>query len=254
MVVIFFINFSGRKRESDLGFSEYWEPQPSDGSLTDKRLLAMSAFLPESDSEDELPPGWEERATLQGEVKNILSTLIVGISLIYKNQLQVYYANHDQSSTQWQHPRTGRRKTVGENLPFGWERRILEDNKVPFMFECSLFHYIVRLCMWTLSTRRPHLPILAWLLQRRLSLPLQPLDRNLILEALHCRFVRSHTWTTESNCPCQVAHGRDLTGQVALITGANSGVGWQTARTLALQGCQVLTVPYFSRLFLSLAP
>ena len=28
----------------------------------------MSAFLPESDSEDELPPGWEERATLQGEV------------------------------------------------------------------------------------------------------------------------------------------------------------------------------------------
>ena len=31
----------------------------------------MSAFLPESDSEDELPPGWEERATLQGEVKTI---------------------------------------------------------------------------------------------------------------------------------------------------------------------------------------
>ena len=30
----------------------------------------MSAFLPESDSEDELPPGWEERATLQGEVSN----------------------------------------------------------------------------------------------------------------------------------------------------------------------------------------
>ena len=28
----------------------------------------MSAFLPESDSEDELPPGWEERATLQGQV------------------------------------------------------------------------------------------------------------------------------------------------------------------------------------------
>ena len=38
-----------------------------------------------------------------------------------------------------------------------------------------------------------------------------------------------------------MAHGRDLTGQVALITGASSGVGWQTARTLALQGCQVLT-------------
>ena len=87
----------------------------------------MSAFLPESDSEDELPPGWEERATLQGEVGvatfSIPSTPIIS---------QVYYANHDQSSTQWQHPRTGRRKTVGENLPFGWERKILPDNKVYF--------------------------------------------------------------------------------------------------------------------------
>ena len=40
-----------------------------------------------------------------------------------------------------------------------------------------------------------------------------------------------------------MAHGRDLTGQVALVTGANSGVGWQTVRTLALQGCQVLNHP-----------
>ena len=34
------MDFLGRKREKDLGFPEYWEPQPSDGSLPDKRLLA----------------------------------------------------------------------------------------------------------------------------------------------------------------------------------------------------------------------
>jgi WW domain-containing oxidoreductase len=28
----------------------------------------MAAMLPDSDSEDELPPGWEERATADGRV------------------------------------------------------------------------------------------------------------------------------------------------------------------------------------------
>jgi hypothetical protein len=30
--------------------------------------LTMAAMLPDSDSEDELPPGWEERATADGRV------------------------------------------------------------------------------------------------------------------------------------------------------------------------------------------
>ena len=47
----------------------------------------MSAFLPESDSEDELPPGWEERATLQGEVKSIPFPLLIHI-LVIKGHLQ----------------------------------------------------------------------------------------------------------------------------------------------------------------------
>jgi len=148
----------------------------------------MSAFLPESDSEDELPPGWEERATLQGEV---------------------YYANHDQSSTQWQHPRTGRRKTVGENLPFGWERKILEDNKVVY----------VDLVNKKTTFTDP-----------RLAFAKETVTASTTFRQ---KFDSGST-------ALQVAHGRDLTGQVALITGANSGVGWQTARTLALQGCQVV--------------
>ena len=67
----------------------------------------------ETDSEDELPPGWEERATLQG---------------------QVYYANHLNKSTQWIHPRTGKRKQVSGSLPFGWElRRLPADGKVVYV-------------------------------------------------------------------------------------------------------------------------
>lgn len=47
--------------------------------------------LPDSDSEDELPPGWEERVTTDGSV---------------------YYANHLTKNTQWTHPRTGKKKRV----------------------------------------------------------------------------------------------------------------------------------------------
>lgn len=59
--------------------------------------------LPDSDSEDELPPGWEERVTVDGSV---------------------FYANHLTKQTQWTHPRTGKKKVVCGKLPFGWERCI----------------------------------------------------------------------------------------------------------------------------------
>ncbi len=53
----------------------------------------MSIFLPETDSEDELPGGWEERSTAAGEV---------------------YYANHNTRTTQ---VRKGAKKKVA-NLFF----------------------------------------------------------------------------------------------------------------------------------------
>lgn len=37
-----------------------------------------------------------------------------------------------------------------------------------------------------------------------------------------------------------VLHGQDLTGKVAVITGANCGIGFETARSLAYFGCRVL--------------
>jgi len=38
----------------------------------------------------------------------------------------------------------------------------------------------------------------------------------------------------------QVLHGRDLTDVVAVVTGANSGIGFETAKSLAFQGCTVV--------------
>lgn len=38
----------------------------------------------------------------------------------------------------------------------------------------------------------------------------------------------------------QVLHGRDLNRQVALLTGANTGIGFETARSLAKHGCSVI--------------
>lgn len=38
----------------------------------------------------------------------------------------------------------------------------------------------------------------------------------------------------------QVLHGKDLSGKTAVITGCNVGIGFETARSLALHGCEVI--------------
>lgn len=43
-----------------------------------------------------------------------------------------------------------------------------------------------------------------------------------------------------SSTAFQVLYGQDLSGKVAVVTGANCGIGFETARSLAYFGCRVL--------------
>ncbi|KAI1285260.1 WW domain-containing oxidoreductase [Halotydeus destructor] len=148
----------------------------------------MASFLPDTDSEDELPLGWEERVTLDGKV---------------------YYANHQDESTQWTHPKSGKKKRVSGELPFGWEKTVEADGTVIFV------DHINKRTSYT---------------DPRLAFAVEDKEAG---DDVRQQFGASSTGL-------QVLQGRDLSGKVAIVTGGNCGIGYETCRALAYHGARVI--------------
>ncbi|CAH4029370.1 WW domain-containing oxidoreductase [Pieris brassicae] len=142
----------------------------------------------DSDSEDELPSGWEEKSTEDGNV---------------------YYVNSCNKKIQWTHPRTGRKKVIPKDLPFGWSKMTDEGGKAVYEHKESGNTTFVD-------------PRLAFAKEEKMH-----------INDFRQRFDSSST-------AYQILHGVDLSGKYALITGCNAGIGYETAKSLARHGCNVL--------------
>uniref|UniRef100_A0A2K6U5C8 WW domain-containing oxidoreductase n=1 Tax=Saimiri boliviensis boliviensis TaxID=39432 RepID=A0A2K6U5C8_SAIBB len=155
------------------------------------------AGLDDTDSEDELPPGWEERTTKDG---------------------WVYYANHTEEKTQWEHPKTGKRKRVAGDLPYGWEQETDENGQVFFVDH--------------INKRTTYLdPRLAFTVDDN---PTKPTTRQ--------RYDGSTT-------AMEILQGRDFTGKVVVVTGANSGIHKAKVEAMTLDLALLRSVQHFAEAF-----
>lgn len=88
----------------------------------------------ESDSEDELPSGWKEKSTMDGNVyyvKLVQKTVLFTQSLPPHRLIKYPIFHSDYTNKiQWVHPVTGKKKIIPKELPFGWTKTTEDDGKV----------------------------------------------------------------------------------------------------------------------------
>lgn len=122
-----------------------------------------------------------------------------------------FWYSKQNNGKQWTHPRTGHTKRVCSELPIGWAK----------MYDEAAQRWI----FYNVDSQQKTFvdPRLAFAVEE----PTGQMSR------LRQRFDASST-------ALQVLHGKDLHNRLAVITGANCGIGYETARSLAFNGCRII--------------
>lgn len=129
---------------------------------------------------------------------------------------RVFFVNHEEKRTQWEYPITKHRYKVPPGLPYGWQK--FKDDEDVLVFA----DHINQLCT-----------------------PVHPrLITNAVYDFPTLYGIKSYPSLKKGFPPLvkasEVLKEVDLGHKVAIVTGANSGLGFQTALSLAKRGAHVI--------------